>query len=118
MAKLADAHVALAVLGVGLLGTLIPFFLAVGAVRVLSPLEVVAHPHLAERHGFPSIDHPTRRAVRVTATPFHVDGRPLAPPGAAPYRVGEHTRDVLTEVLGYSPERIEELRKLGAVETV
>ncbi len=37
VAKLADAHVALAVLGVGLLGTLIPFFLAVGAVRVLSP---------------------------------------------------------------------------------
>jgi len=90
----------------------------VPAVPVLSPLEVVAHPHLAERRGFPSIDHPTRRAVRVTATPFHVDGRPLAPSGAAPYRVGEHTRDVLTEVLGYSPERIEELRKLGAVETV
>jgi drug/metabolite transporter (DMT)-like permease len=37
VAKLADVHVALAVLGVGLLGTLIPFFLAVGAVRVLSP---------------------------------------------------------------------------------
>jgi len=35
--KLADVHVALAVLGVGIVGTLIPFFLAVGAVRVLSP---------------------------------------------------------------------------------
>jgi crotonobetainyl-CoA:carnitine CoA-transferase CaiB-like acyl-CoA transferase len=56
--------------------------------------------------------------VRVTATPVHVDGRPLSPGGAAPYRVGEHTRTVLTEVLGYSPGRLEELRKLGAVETV
>jgi drug/metabolite transporter (DMT)-like permease len=37
VAKLADYHVALAVLGVGIVGTLIPFFLAVGAVRVLSP---------------------------------------------------------------------------------
>lgn len=37
VAKLADVHVVLAVLGVGLLGTLVPFFLAVGAVRVLSP---------------------------------------------------------------------------------
>jgi len=35
--KLADVHVVLAVVGVGLVGTLIPFFLAVGAVRVLSP---------------------------------------------------------------------------------
>jgi drug/metabolite transporter (DMT)-like permease len=32
-----QAKVALAVLGVGLVGTLLPFFLAVGAVRVLSP---------------------------------------------------------------------------------
>jgi len=36
-AKLADVHVALAVLGVGLLGTLLPFFLAVSAIPVLSP---------------------------------------------------------------------------------
>jgi drug/metabolite transporter (DMT)-like permease len=35
--KLADWHVALAVLGVGLLGTLLPFFLAVSAIPVLSP---------------------------------------------------------------------------------
>jgi drug/metabolite transporter (DMT)-like permease len=34
--RLADWHVALAVLGVGLVGTLLPFFLAVGAVRVVS----------------------------------------------------------------------------------
>jgi len=36
-AALARPQVALAVLGVGLVGTLLPFFLAVGAVRVLSP---------------------------------------------------------------------------------
>jgi drug/metabolite transporter (DMT)-like permease len=35
--KLSDVHVALAVVGVGIVGTLVPFFLAVGAVRVLSP---------------------------------------------------------------------------------
>jgi drug/metabolite transporter (DMT)-like permease len=37
VAKLAQAKVALSVLGVGVVGTLLPFFLAVGAVRVLSP---------------------------------------------------------------------------------
>lgn len=35
--KLADAGVTLSVLGVGIVGTLIPFFLAVGALRVLPP---------------------------------------------------------------------------------
>jgi drug/metabolite transporter, DME family len=37
VSRLAQPRVALAVLGVGLVGTLLPFFLAVGAVRVLSP---------------------------------------------------------------------------------
>jgi crotonobetainyl-CoA:carnitine CoA-transferase CaiB-like acyl-CoA transferase len=90
----------------------------VPAATVLSPAEVVAHPHLAERQAFPLIDHPGRGAVRITAVPFHVDHRPVAPRGPAPYRVGEHTRAVLGEVLGYSRERIEELRRLGAIETV
>ena len=36
-ARLADPAVALAVVGVGVLATLIPFFLAVGAVRILTP---------------------------------------------------------------------------------
>lgn len=35
--KLADTQVTLSVLGVGIVGTLIPFFLAVGALRVLPP---------------------------------------------------------------------------------
>jgi len=37
VSKLGDPKVALAVLGVGLVGTLLPFLLAVGAVRVLPP---------------------------------------------------------------------------------
>jgi drug/metabolite transporter (DMT)-like permease len=37
VSKLHQPQVALAVVGVGLVGTLLPFFLAVGAVRVLSP---------------------------------------------------------------------------------
>src|SRR5215510_2863522 len=61
------------------------------AVHVLSPEEVVDHPHLAARGAFPAIPHSGRGAVRVTATPFQVDGRPSVPAGPAAYRVGEHT---------------------------
>ena len=89
----------------------------VPAATVLSPAEVVAHPHLAERQAFPEIDHPGRGKVRITAVPFHVDSRPVKPRGGAPYRVGEHTRAVLGDVLGYSRERIEELRRLGTIES-
>ena len=90
----------------------------VPAAAVLSPAEVVAHPHLAERQAFPEIEHPGRGKVRITAVPFHVDSRPVKPRGGAPYRVGEHTRTVLADLLGYSRERIEELARLGAIATV
>jgi crotonobetainyl-CoA:carnitine CoA-transferase CaiB-like acyl-CoA transferase len=89
----------------------------VPAATVLSPGEVVAHPHLAERQAFPEIAHPGRGTVRITAVPFHVDSLPVKPRGGAPYRVGEHTRAVLGDVLGYSRERIEELRRLGTIES-
>ena len=82
---------------------------------VLSPAEVIAHPHLAARGGFAEIDHATRGTVRITRTPFHLDGRPVEASGPAPYRAGEHTREVLGKVLGYAPERVEELLRLGAV---
>jgi crotonobetainyl-CoA:carnitine CoA-transferase CaiB-like acyl-CoA transferase len=85
------------------------------AVPVLSPEEVVEHPQLAARSAFPEIDHPGRGRVRVTALPFHVDGAPVAPGGPAPYRVGQHTRQVLTE-LGYSAERIKALQSLRVIE--
>jgi crotonobetainyl-CoA:carnitine CoA-transferase CaiB-like acyl-CoA transferase len=86
------------------------------AAPVLSPQEVVAHPHMAAREAFPEVPHAGRGKVRVTATPFHVDGAALRPGGPAPYRIGEHTRAVLADLLGYTPERVETLRRAGAIE--
>jgi len=86
------------------------------AVPMLSPEEVVVHPQMAARAAFPEIEHPARGRVRVTALPFHVDRRPVAPAGPAPYRVGEHTRELLTGLLGYSDARIETLQSQGVVE--
>jgi len=82
---------------------------------VLTPAEVTAHPHLSARDAFPAVPHPTRGTVRVTATPFQIDGRPVAPTGPAPYRVGEHTRAVLRDVLRYPAERIDQLLQTGAI---
>ncbi len=85
------------------------------AVPMLSPEELAHHPQMAARGVFPEIAHPARGRVRVTALPFHVDGAPVAPGGPAPYRVGQHTRQVLT-ALGYSAERIQALQSLRVIE--
>ena len=86
------------------------------AVPMLSPEEVVVHPQMAARSAFPEIEHPARGRVRVTALPFHVDSRPVAPAGPAPYRVGEHTRELLAGLLGYSDEQIGTLASQRVVE--
>src|SRR5204863_153666 len=58
------------------------------AAPVLSPADVIAHPHLAEREFFPAVPHPGRERVRVTGVPFMADGRRPLPAGPAPYRPG------------------------------
>jgi crotonobetainyl-CoA:carnitine CoA-transferase CaiB-like acyl-CoA transferase len=83
---------------------------------VLRPAEVIAAPHLAEREFFPSVPHRTRGSLRVTASPYHLDGRPVHPRGPAAYRVGEHTREVLASLLGYDASRIDALLASRVIE--
>ena len=85
------------------------------AVPVLTPHEIIEHPQLLERGAFPSVDFGHRKKVRVTATPFHLDGKPTVPSVGAPLRVGEHTQQVLEKVLGYDAQRIAALAKQGAI---
>ncbi|MFO1197059.1 MAG: CaiB/BaiF CoA-transferase family protein [Burkholderiaceae bacterium] len=82
---------------------------------VLMPEEVVVHPHMQARGAFPLIDHPSRGQVRVTASPFQVDGAATLPAGSAPFEIGQDTRRVLADVLGYDAARIGALLAAGAV---
>jgi len=77
--------------------------------------EAMAHPHMDEREAYTTIAHQGCGEVKVTSAPFHVDGAPVPARGPAPYRSGEHTRDVLAGTLGYKAERIEALIRSGAV---
>jgi crotonobetainyl-CoA:carnitine CoA-transferase CaiB-like acyl-CoA transferase len=83
---------------------------------VLRPHELIAEPHLVERQFFPSVPHTSRGSVRITASPYHIDGEPVHPRGPAAYRVGEHTRAVLGGLLGYDADRIAELVAAGAIQ--
>ena len=58
------------------------------------------------------IPHPTARIVPNIALPIAMEGTPLADPVAAPIH-GQHTREVLAEVLGYDTDRIKELAEGG-----
>ena len=76
------------------------------------------------------LPHPGLPSLRVTASPYHLDGRPTHPrgpaayhvgqqhpsPGPAAYHVGQHTRAVLRDLLGYKDARIAELIAAGTVE--
>jgi crotonobetainyl-CoA:carnitine CoA-transferase CaiB-like acyl-CoA transferase len=56
-------------------------------------------------------EHPTLGRVRSIRTPLRVtDGE--RPPTRGPFR-GEHTREVLVELCGYTPERVLELHADG-----
>ncbi len=88
----------------------------VPVVPMLSPEELIEHPHMLSRQAFPEVEHRGSGKVRVTATPFHVDGKPTHPRGSAPYRIGEKTHEVLSGALGYTDDKIETLRKLGVIE--
>jgi crotonobetainyl-CoA:carnitine CoA-transferase CaiB-like acyl-CoA transferase len=87
------------------------------AAPMLTPEEAIELPQLHAREAFPEVDHPGRGRIRVTAAPFHIDGKPTHPQARAPHRIGEHTRQVLADFLGYSEEQINALRKAGAIET-
>lgn len=85
------------------------------AVPVLTPHEIIKHPQLLGRGAFPSVDYDNGKKVRVTATPFQLDGLPTVPSVGAPLRVGEHTQHVLENTLGYDAERIASLVEHGSI---
>ena len=81
--------------------------------EVLTPSEVLADEHLRERDFFVAVDHPVAghaqqpgAAALMTATPWQAGRAPL---------LGEHTDEVLTELLDLDGPAIESLRTAGAI---
>jgi crotonobetainyl-CoA:carnitine CoA-transferase CaiB-like acyl-CoA transferase len=73
-----------------------------------------AEPPVAERGMIVEYDHPDVGRVRLPGNPIKLSGAPPTPSYPAP-RLGQHTDEVLRELLGLSAERVAELRRQGAV---
>jgi benzylsuccinate CoA-transferase BbsF subunit len=86
------------------------------------PAGVVAHSRylmeddiqLRHRGYWETIDHPEIGESRFTAPPFLLDGERIEL--RRPPLLGEHTDTILTDVLGYTPERVKALRAEGVLE--
>lgn len=74
--------------------------------------ETVADPHLAARGMFIEVEHPRAGTVKVPNFPIKFSETPGVVESAAPL-LGEHSREVLTGILGVSEERFEELVRGG-----
>jgi formyl-CoA transferase len=75
--------------------------------------EVLDDPHLNARGAIATIDHPTRGKFRVPGCPVRLSAsEPVTTP---PPLAGQHTEEVLTEVLGLSQADVAGLRERGAI---
>ena len=62
------------------------------------------------------IDAPEGGRTKTIGNPLKMEGTPLNHYSHAP-RLGEHTYAILSTLLGYTPERIEDLKQKGVIKT-
>lgn len=78
----------------------------VGAINNIA--QVVEHPQVEARQALVAVDHPRVGRVRVVGSPVRMSKTPARKPTPAPV-LGEHTREVLHDLLGLSAAEISEL---------
>jgi crotonobetainyl-CoA:carnitine CoA-transferase CaiB-like acyl-CoA transferase len=82
----------------------------VGYLRTVE--EAFNSPEARERHRLSKIPHPTAGTVPNIESPLNLGLTPVIDPAAAPL-LGQHTREVLREKLGYDDARITALTDVG-----
>jgi formyl-CoA transferase len=80
---------------------------------VLDTAEVLDDPHLNARGQITTIDHPTRGRLRLPSCPVRLSAS--AAVTTPPPLTGQHTADVLAEVLGLTADDVTALRQRGVV---
>ena len=73
------------------------------------------HPQVEANDGIISMNHPTQGRLRMLGLPVKLTQTPGKPQRHPPL-LGEHTRDILTE-LGYSGKEIDRLEEIKIIKT-
>jgi len=81
---------------------------------VQSAADIASCEHLEKRKAFAYIDDPVAGRKKLMGCPIKLSSMPDIAPTPPP-RLGEHNREVLQDILGYSDERIDELSDTGVV---
>ncbi len=76
--------------------------------------QICEDPHIAHRKMLVEIDQPVVGAMRVCASPLKLSETPGEVYAPAPM-LGEHSEQVLRDVLGYSRERVAQLQNEGVI---
>ncbi len=83
-----------------------------GAINDLA--EVVADPHVQARHMITSWNHPIEPNLRLMASPLKLSETPVRTDFPPPL-LGQHTDEVLTQLLAYSAEQLAQMRWQGVI---
>ena len=75
--------------------------------------DLFARPEMAERLRV-SVRDPAGQPVDLLASPFHITGASMPPPTAPP-ALGQHTDEVLNQLLGLNDEQVRKLRQQGVI---
>ncbi|OBF63220.1 acyl-CoA hydratase [Mycobacterium sp. 852002-51971_SCH5477799-a] len=85
------------------------------AARVTPAAALLTDPQLRARGFWETVDHPVAGSFLCTGMPFAFLDRPRRWIRRVPPLYGQHTDEVLTEVLGHSPDDLAALRKSGTI---
>ena len=84
---------------------------------VLSPLMLVSDPHMVARANFPTTVHPEAGEVLTSRPVWRMKRRPTPRPNAGP-TFGQHNREVMCDLAGYSDAEVDAFEASGLLATV
>ena len=87
----------------------------IGVAPVYEFDEMFADPHFVHRGVLAEVEHPKLGRIKVLNTPFRFSGTP-AQVTVRPLLWAEHTREVLSSMLGYSEEDLDQLIREEVIE--
>lgn len=87
----------------------------VAAAPVYNVAEAMSDPHVNHRELVVEVDHPKIGKVKLLRSPFRFSDTPVTP-RVRPPLYGEHTREILTDVVGASEQEISGLQEEGVIE--